>query len=292
MSQWHEAVSLLEASGDPYVLVTVMGARGSTPRDSGTKMVVCSDATFGSIGGGHLEYKAIATAMQLLSEGIAEQCIEHFPLGPKLGQCCGGSATLLFESFTGAEVSIMLFGAGHVGRALTGILGQLPVRVHWVDAREEEFPDTMPANVNRVLSDDPAAEVDTMPEGSYYIVMTHTHPLDFAITEAVLKREDAAYVGLIGSATKWQRFQMRFAHRGHDESFYESVRCPVGLDSVPGKLPIEVAVSVAGEVIAHYQQNRSGRDTQQGVSWRELKAPKSSAADEVPTTSVKESLPS
>lgn len=269
---WHEIVSELEARSEPYVLITVLGARGSTPRNSGTKMVVSANKNYCTIGGGHLEYKAIAMATQILSEGKAQQKIEHFPLGARLGQCCGGSTTLLFESFVGAELNIMLFGAGHVGKSLAAILAQLPCHLHWVDSREAEFPAEIGSNVSKVISDTPADEVATMPANSYYIVMTHNHPLDFDITEAVLKREDARYLGLIGSDTKWQRFKMRFEHRRHDESFYASVRCPVGLSNVPGKLPVEVAVSIAGEVIAEYQQDKPEKPTQQGVNWRELKS--------------------
>ncbi|WP_339670925.1 xanthine dehydrogenase accessory protein XdhC [Dasania marina] len=279
MAIWHEIVSQLEAQGTAYVLITVVGARGSTPRNSGTKMVVSENDSFCTIGGGHLEYQAIATAQKLLRESLteqkAQQKIEHFPLGAKLGQCCGGSATLLFESFIGAELNIMLFGAGHVGKSLAGILAQLPCKLYWVDGREKEFlrgmTEKLPSNVIKVINDCPADEVAKMPANSYYIVMTHNHPLDFDITETILKRGDARYVGLIGSDTKWQRFQMRFQHRQHDQAFYAPVKCPAGLSNVPGKLPVEVAVSIAGEIIASYQQQKPETPTQQGISWRELK---------------------
>ncbi|MFT5484860.1 MAG: xanthine dehydrogenase accessory factor, partial [Halieaceae bacterium] len=98
----------------------------------------------------------------------------------------------------------------------------------------------------------------------------HNHPLDFALTEAALLRNDARYIGLIGSTTKWQRFKMRFEHREYPPNFYSPVRCPVGLAAVPGKLPMEVAVSVAAEIIADYQQLFEPRPTQQGVNWRDV----------------------
>lgn len=271
MKGWIEAARQFEDSGRPYVMITVLGSRGSTPRDSGTKMLVGENGTFCTIGGGHLEYKAIEMAQEMLGKPEGEQRIEHFPLGAKLGQCCGGSATLLFESFPGSQVNIMLFGAGHVGKALVAVLGQLPCRVQWVDSREEQFPQQLPDNVSAVLSESPAMEVDSMPAGSYYIVMTHNHPLDFAITEAVVKRGDARYVGLIGSDTKWKRFQMRFEHRDYQPQDFSAVRCPVGLSQVPGKLPMEVAVSIAGEIIAEYQRDLPEAQTQRGVGWRELK---------------------
>jgi len=272
MKPWYEVVNTLEARGEAYAIVTVLGARGSTPRDSGTKMVVSETESYCTIGGGHLEFKAIAEARRLLQDSSPQQKIEHFPLGAKLGQCCGGSATILFETFALTNLNIMLFGAGHVGKALISVLSQLPCRIHWVDNRDEEFPSDFPHNVRKCVSESPADEVSTMPANSYYIVMTHNHPLDFDITEKVLTRNDAAYIGLIGSQTKWQRFKMRFEHRQHTESFYQAVRCPVGLSAVPGKLPIEVAVSIAGEIIAEHHQTKPQKNTQQGVHWRDLKS--------------------
>jgi xanthine dehydrogenase accessory factor len=276
MIDWIDAVAQLEQAGQAYVLVTVLGSRGSTPRDGGTKMVVASDRLYGTIGGGHLEHKSVEIAGQmLLCDKEAEQRIEHFPLGASLGQCCGGSVTVLFESFPSSAVNIMLFGAGHVGAALTTILQELPCRVSWVDSRESQHPvgqnGQSTGKIVSIVSDSPAEEVANMPAGSYYIIMTHNHPMDYDITEAVLKRGDARYVGLIGSATKWKRFQMRLQHRGYDPEFYQSVRCPVGLSSVPGKHPMEVAVSIAAEVIGEYHQNAPERTTQRGINWRELK---------------------
>lgn len=279
MKQWYETVYQLEARGESYVLITVMGARGSTPRNSGTKMVITSEENYGTIGGGHLEFKAIATATEMFEQTQnpqAQQKIEHFPLGAKLGQCCGGSVTLLFELFIGSNLNIMLFGAGHVGKSLVQILAQLPCRLHWVDSRENIFPKDiagkeLAGNVVKVCSDYMTDEVETMPSNSYFIVMTHDHSLDFAITEAVLKRGDFHYLGLIGSKSKWQRFENRFQHRNYDKDFYAAVRCPVGLSDVPGKLPVEVAVSVAAEVINEYHREEAEREMQQGVNWRELK---------------------
>ena len=272
MKHWTDALREFESSGKPYVLLTVLGARGSTPRESGCKMLVSAQSCECTIGGGHLEYKAIAIARQMLSSDQPGQRIENFPLGARLGQCCGGSTSVLFEGFPGAQVNIMLFGAGHVGKALATILGQLPCRVRWVDSREDEFPPHPPANCSPVVSDSPACEVATMPGGSYYVIMTHNHPLDFAITEAAIKRGDARYIGLIGSQTKWRRFCMRFEHRGYEAERVQSVHCPVGLAQVPGKLPMEVATSIAAELIAEYQSGQGQRPTQTGIDWRELKS--------------------
>lgn len=267
---WYEVIKRLESENRDYVLVTVLGTRGSTPRDCGTKMVVSRNKSYATIGGGHLEFKAIQQAKQLLSESQSQQIIENFPLGAKLGQCCGGQATILFESFIKTSIDIMLFGAGHVGKALVSILADLPCRVHWVDSREHEFPDNLSSNISKIVSDSPSDEVRTMPKNAYYVIMTHNHPLDFAISEMILKRNDARYIGLIGSKTKWKRFQMRFEHKGYQPELFNAIRCPVGHRNIPGKLPSEVAVAVAGEIISLYHQNQPIQKKQQGVDWRQL----------------------
>jgi xanthine dehydrogenase accessory factor len=262
---WVDAVAELEQLGSAYVLVTVLGARGSTPRESGTKMVFSDQRNYGTIGGGHLEHQASKIAAELLIADSCQQKIEYFPLGPSLGQCCGGSTTLLFESFPASAQNIMLFGAGHVGQALSGILSQLPCSLHWVDSREQQHPATLAKNVIAITSDSPADEVGNMPAGSDYLIMTHNHQLDFEILEAVLNRSDARYIGLIGSTTKWRRFQMRLEHKGYTPDAFAGVHCPVGFDSVPGKRPIEVAVSIAAELIALNHADVNDTPTQRGV---------------------------
>jgi xanthine dehydrogenase accessory factor len=266
MKNWIEAVNECARKGEPFVLVTVLGAEGSTPRDNGTKMVFSREHAYGTIGGGNLEYRAMSIAAELISEGVEQQRITQLPLGPRLGQCCGGRVTLLFECFPGSGINIMLFGAGHVGKALAAILQQLSCRLHWVDSRDDQHPPGLPANVNPIISDTPAAEVATMPANGYYIIMTHNHQMDFEILQSVLQRADARYVGLIGSVTKWARFRHRFLHKGYDESFFRIVRCPVGLSTVPGKLPVEVAVSVAAEIIGVSHENRVDRQTGRGIA--------------------------
>jgi xanthine dehydrogenase accessory factor len=270
-ASWTEAAALLAAQGQAYVLITLFGSRGSTPRRSGTKMVASAEADYGTIGGGQLEFKALEIAADMLAAGIEDQRIEHFPLGASFGQCCGGSHTVLFESFSGNTFNIALFGAGHVGQALTGILQQLPCRLHWVDSREEQHPRNLPANVIPINSDAPAAEVNDMPAGSYYLIMTHSHQLDFVILEAVLQRGDARYIGLIGSESKWRRFQQRLEHKGYASDTSRQVRCPVGLTQVPGKRPVEVAVSIAGQIIAEHHAENASQELQQGVSLNDVK---------------------
>jgi xanthine dehydrogenase accessory factor len=268
---WSEAVREYEARNCAYVIVTVLGARGSTPRDSGTKMVVAREDFHGTIGGGELEHRALARAQALLGDRSEGQWVENYPLGEKLGQCCGGSASLLYECYVPVCPAVYLFGAGHVGRALTPILAALPLRVHWIDSRDQEFPEKLPTGVRRQQPDNPVDSIPAAAPQSYFLIMTHQHPLDFALLEAVLRRDDAAYIGVIGSESKWRRFRLRLQHRGYTDATINRIRCPIGLPTVSGKQPAEIAVSVAAELIAHYQARRSDATVSPGPGWKTLR---------------------
>ncbi|WP_286978911.1 xanthine dehydrogenase accessory protein XdhC [Pseudomonas sp.] len=249
---WISALAELQQSGTPCVLVTIIEERGSTPRNAGSKMVVSAERIYQTIGGGHLEYKAMQIAREMLESRTQDSRLERFSLGASLGQCCGGATVLLFEPMGQPQAHIAVLGAGHVGRALIPILASLPCKVRWIDSRESEFPAQIADNVEKVVSEDVVDEVEAMPAGSYYIVMTHNHQLDLELTAAILKREDFAYYGLIGSQTKRVKFEHRLRDRGFSADVMQRMRCPLGLAEVKGKLPVEIAVSIAGEVIATY----------------------------------------
>jgi len=246
---WREALLVWERAAIPHVLVTVIEALGSTPRESGAKMVVRADAQSGSIGGGNLEFQAAETARRLLMEGAREPVTEKVLLGPDLGQCCGGGATLFFEPMGQAEVTLALFGAGHVGRALIRILDGTGVRVIWIDPRPEAFPADLPEGVSAVTVADPAGEVAGLPQGCRALVMTHSHDLDYSILSAILRRGGFASVGLIGSDTKWARFRRRLLEAGLPQSTIDSVECPIGLPGVGGKRPAEIAIAAAARLL-------------------------------------------
>ena len=252
MVQWITALAELQSRGEASILITIIEERGSTPRNAGSKMVVSADALHDTIGGGHLEYKAMQIAREMLAEGRQQPRLERFSLGASLGQCCGGATVLLFEPMGQALAQIAVFGAGHVGRALVPLLASLPCRVRWIDSREQEFPQNIPEGVTQILNDDPAEEVERLPKDCYCIVMTHNHQLDLELTAAILARNDFAYFGLIGSKTKRVRFEHRLRDQGFGPQVLQRMRCPMGLSEVKGKLPIEIAVSIAAEVIATY----------------------------------------
>ncbi|GIZ12078.1 xanthine dehydrogenase accessory protein XdhC [Pseudomonas sp. NCCP-436] len=262
---WISALAELQQKGEACVLVTIIEERGSTPRNSGSKMVVTAERIFETIGGGHLEYKAMEIAREMLASRSQDTRLERFSLGASLGQCCGGATVLLFEPMGQPQAQIAVFGAGHVGRALVLLLANLPCKVRWIDSRENEFPEQVPAGVEKIVNDEVVDEVENMPPGSYFIVMTHNHQLDLELTAAILKRGDFAYYGLIGSKTKRVKFEHRLRERGFDELLMARMRCPMGLAEVKGKLPAEIAVSIAGEVIATYNAN-FGQEVNKGES--------------------------
>lgn len=216
-------------------------------------MLVTEDGVTATIGGGHLEHVAMQTAQEMLVQGDSEMKIERFNLGARLGQCCGGMVTLSFEPIGQQRHTLALFGAGHVAKALVHILATLPFRVIWIDEREDQFPDYIPDNVEMRVSDDPVGEVATLPAKSMYLVLTHNHQLDFDLSRAILKRGDSRYFGLIGSLSKRKRFDYRLKERGFDDDTINTMICPIGIEAVKGKHPAEIAVSVAGELIACYQ---------------------------------------
>ncbi|KIV67505.1 MULTISPECIES: xanthine dehydrogenase accessory protein XdhC [Pseudomonadaceae] len=265
---WINALAELQQRGEPSVLVTIIEERGSTPRNAGSKMVVTAERIYETIGGGHLEFKAMAIAREMLASGSRDTRLERFSLGASLGQCCGGATVLLFEPMDQPQAQIALFGAGHVGRALAPLLASLPCKVHWIDSRESEFPEQVPTGVEKVVNDEVVDEVDALPSGSYFIVMTHNHQLDLELTAAILKRNDFAYFGLIGSRTKRVKFEHRLRERGFASETVQRMRCPMGLAEVKGKLPVEIAISIAGEIIATYNatfgQKDNGQDVKKG----------------------------
>jgi xanthine dehydrogenase accessory factor len=240
--------------------VQVLEARGSVPREAGTRMLVACDAVMGTVGGGHLELKAIALARELLSAGVPGPQDHHYPLGPALGQCCGGALTLRTQRLSETSLSswtseaplftLQLYGAGHVGRAIVRLLEGLNCRVQWIDERESEFPAlASAAHIERVCVEPVEAEVALAPPGAFYLVLTHSHDLDQRITEAILRRGDFGYLGLIGSATKRARFLHRFEERGIGADVLARITCPIGLAGISGKEPEVIAVSVAAQLL-------------------------------------------
>jgi xanthine dehydrogenase accessory factor len=239
-----------------YIEVRIVEVRGSAPRERGTRMWVGAEETRGSIGGGNLEYSALKIAREMLLSGDAAR-ERRFALGDALGQCCGGSVTLAFRKVDLIEnedpvFDVVLFGAGHVGKEVARILERLPCRLTWVDPRPEQFPSHSTACV--VIEEEPVFAVDEAPPGAFYLVMTHSHALDLEIVERVLKRNDVAFLGLIGSETKAAKFRLRLRQKRISA---EKLVCPIGLVKA-GKHPAEVAVSAVAQLLERSAQVPAG----------------------------------
>jgi xanthine dehydrogenase accessory protein XdhC len=251
------------ASGVPVAEVVVVAARGSTPREAGARMLITADAIHGTIGGGRLEWAAIERARRLLGSGESEAVLD-MPLGPEVGQCCGGHVRLsirradhatlaALEAAERAEAAgrptVLLFGAGHVGQELARALAPLPVRVRWLDPRPGQFPPAVPHGVLAVTTDRLVDEVRAAPAGAACLVLTHSHALDFEICLAALQRDDLTYLGLIGSATKRARFERGFRALGLPRDRIKGLVCPIGGGEVRDKRPAVIAALAAAELI-------------------------------------------
>ncbi|MEI8180194.1 xanthine dehydrogenase accessory protein XdhC [Aestuariivirga sp.] len=279
MKVWSLIARTVETQGS-CALVSVVRAEGSVPREEGARMVVTANGFHGTIGGGTLEWKALAEAQRLLGKGTQVKMLTQ-SLGPDLGQCCGGRMTLAIESFDAASLAqakdlaareqagpftlanrlpgivenfgerrraVLVFGAGHVGRALILSLAPLPFDVTWADPRPEAFPGAMPQNVTG-FAGDPLDVLAAAPEGALAVIMSHSHALDLSVADAALRNPAIAHVGLIGSATKRARFERRLVQAGVDKSRVAAMICPIGIGGIRSKLPAAIAVSVVAQLI-------------------------------------------
>lgn len=297
---WERVVNWLNV-GASCCLVTIRQARGSTPREAGARMAIGADGTYtGTIGGGALEWEAIAIARDLMAQHPDGQgTTRTFALGPSLAQCCGGVVVLRFEAFAprdlewiaalaraekagpfgtegkpdargvilrsieqpgtaplgereefgAARRDILLFGAGHVGRALILALAPLPFTVRWIDNREGIFPASLPRNAIVVPAIDPTLiAAEHRPDG-IAIVATHSHSLDLEIVARLIKGNSFKFIGLIGSETKKNRFISRLQDMGIEEKRAVRLTCPIGLSGIRGKEPAVIAASVAAQML-------------------------------------------
>ena len=160
------------------------------------------------------------------------------------------------------DIELTIFGAGHVGRAIVDTMSALPVRIRWVDSRDHEFPVSVHDNVEIICTDSPEAEVDLANPDAYFLVLTHDHALDQLLAEHILKRDDFAYFGLIGSKAKRHMFETRMQRRGIDAQKFERMTCPIGIEGIHSKQPALIAISVAAQIMQRYDQALSQKRIQ------------------------------
>ena len=245
------------------VVAELSRVRGSSPREQGTFMVIAPDALIGTIGGGALEYMVIGRARQAMRDDEEPEGLD-IPLGPEIGQCCGGRVEVSLRRVTverarqlavrlRADEAVLphvyLFGSGHVGKALARALGALPVQVHVIDTRPGELGD-LPAGVEARAVPMPEAVVRAAPGGSSYVILTHDHALDFLIAAEALRRTDAPYIGMVGSKTKRAKFASWYlSDAGGSEDRMRRLVLPIGDFGYVDKRPEVIAALAAAEIM-------------------------------------------
>jgi xanthine dehydrogenase accessory factor len=258
------------AANPDAIVCELTSVRGSSPREQGTFMLVGRTDLFGTIGGGALEYMVIEHARRLIANGQAEEAMD-VPLGPEIGQCCGGrvevvlryanaaSRTRLAAMVTEEDAAlphVFVFGAGHVGRALARMLALLPVQLEVIDTRRDEI-DLLPADIKSRAVPMPEAVVRGAPLGSSYVILTHDHALDFLIAQEALARTDAPYIGMVGSQTKRAKFSSWFKAEGGDARVLERLVLPIGQMGLGDKRPEVIAALAAAEIMVHIGQREA-----------------------------------
>jgi xanthine dehydrogenase accessory factor len=255
-------------SATSVIIAELTAVRGSSPREAGAFMLISATAQIGTIGGGALEYMVMDRARQVLRAGGHADDLD-IPLGPEIGQCCGGRVDVALRRLSAAGLErlqarlaaelaaqphVFLFGSGHVGHALARALAALPLAVHVVDTRPAELAD-LPANVTAHAVPMPEAIVRGAPPGSSYVVLTHDHALDFLIAGEALQRADAPYVGMVGSKTKRARFRSWYLGEGYPAAALDRLVLPIGGRAFPhglgDKRPEVIAALAAAEILIH-----------------------------------------
>jgi len=248
----------------------LISTEGSVPRDTGTFMLITSKYLFGSIGGGQLEYSVIQKAKKFLNEKeIKNNEIINIPLGPSIGQCCGGYAQVMITKYdngiqslenekfiTNKLDNLYIFGAGHVGRELSSKSVDLDFNVHLIDSRNEYLKRQNEKIIIPIFTKFPWMLVKNLPKKSYYIVLTHSHDYDFKIINEILNLNTFQFIGLIGSKTKRKRFSNRLIKLGHNQYLINKIECPIGLKNITSKKPGEIAISIIARLL-EYRTNLS-----------------------------------
>jgi len=233
-TSWIDAVGRCSARGEACILVSEAGSQAA-----GGTLVVSAHGCSGSLGADAWNAAAHAIAQEMLASDSGTRLAELGLPGP----------TFLFAPLRVPELDVVLFGAGHVGQALARILGDLPCRVAWIDERVDRFPAIAPPNIEMEVSDTPVAEVQAARPGACYLVMTHSHALDLSLAEAILRRGDFRYFGLIGSLAKRRRFERRLEMHGIPPEGLARMTCPIGIGGIEGKSPAVIAVAVAAQLL-------------------------------------------
>lgn len=328
LHDWPQTAIRLLRDTPAIARVVVATVRGSAPREPGTCMLVDPVQIAGTIGGGRLEWEAIAAARELLArQDTPAARVVSFTLGTDLAQCCGGVVELWIERYTRSDLPwfneltrvtrtpnamlvselsgdqvthrvvrqfrsshkdgfehryddkahrmqeplgerlphIYVFGAGHVGQAVVRVLASLPVQVCWADSRADALPSPPGTRITATCEADPPALVAKAPPGAHFIVMTHSHALDYSLCRAILARPDTGFAGVIGSKSKAARFRSRLSKDGVAPHDVARLHCPMGVDGIESKQPSVIAVAIAAHVLREIEAHRTAIEAARAV---------------------------
>jgi xanthine dehydrogenase accessory factor len=249
-----ERLAELARSGMPFVSVTMVEAVGSTPQDTGSKMLVTyAGLHSGTVGGGKVEFKAIQHAQGMLNErgadATAHQLVE-WNLQRDVGMTCGGVVKLYFEAYNHCDWQIVVFGAGHVANAVVQCLSQLDCHTTCIDSRAEwlsKVPDR--DRLTKICTDDLPAQVAALSKEAFVLCMTMGHATDRPVLAEIFRQGRMfPYLGVIGSKAKRSVLVRELIAAGIDKEQAEAFHCPIGL-SLGTNQPGEIAVSVVAQLI-------------------------------------------
>ena len=259
---WINKAYELSQSNQAFVLVTLVSVVGHSPRHAGSKMLVTESECFGSVGGGNLEKTAVEKAKKMLAENTSVPEMLELVLSPNEGefgiQCCGGKVEVVLEPTHPIRPSIAIFGAGHVGKALSHILATLPINLYLIDSRESQLqsklvqgkPVSNLASLYHEHKPIPESILPDLPNDAAILIMTHDHAEDIAILEQALRYDSWSYIGLIGSESKWRHFKKQLEALGLSDKDFDRVTTPIGIEAIQGKSPQTIAISVAAELLS------------------------------------------
>lgn len=241
--------------GEPVVLCTIVNTKGSVPRHAGTKMLVYSNGRFeGTVGGGEVENRVHAEAMASFKDGKT-RFLTYDMINPEEGDAgiCGGVVTVFVEPFLELP-TIVVVGAGHVGRPIVHLAKWLGFRVVVSDDREELCtPEETPGG--DVYLPVPMSQIPvemTLDERTYMVLVTRGAEVDIEGLPALLETE-VPYIGLIGSKRRWAHTQEKLLEKGISQEALARIKSPIGI-FIHAETPNEIAVSILAEIIDHYNQ--------------------------------------
>ncbi len=234
-----------------FVAVTLLKVEGHAPQNPGAKTIITREGLYwGTVGGGKVEARVIATAQELLKTEARDPHLVHWNLQKDIGMSCGGAVTFLFEPFGTRPWKIAVFGAGHVAQALVPLLATLNCEVTCLDPRQEWIRKLETLHrVQLKCATDLPAEVKALDAKSYFVVMTQGHTTDLPVLDQILRNfPEARYIGVLGSEVKAMKIRKDLEELGHRPELVRQVRCPMGLP-LGSNSPAEMGVSIAAELI-------------------------------------------